>query len=182
MCILLAFNLLDHWYLSLYKVDKYLFTWRDPFHWTYSDYKHRLVHPPQRNLRHQVVRKQSSQTWKHTMQFIIHIVPLLTTYVCVCNLNRKIFTILCTFTYLWSPCPSGSTSGKRWSKIVSPSSTLSPGMLATNQCQNSDNVLDEKREREKKMNILEVFPDFTWLLCSYIPRHFRGVNILLTLE
>ena len=181
LCILLAFNLLAHWDLSLYKVDKYLFTWRDPFHWTYSDCKHRLVHPPQRNLRHQVVRKQSSQTW-NTHNVIHYSYSTTAHHICVCNLNRKIFTILCTFTYLWSPCPSGSTSGKRWSKIVSPSSTLSPGMLATNQCQNSDNVLDEKREREKKMNILEVFPDFTWLLCCYIPRHFRGVCILLTLE
>ena len=82
----------------------------------------------------------------------------------VCNLT-EIFTRYTFTTYLWSPCPSGSTSGKRCSKTVSPSSTLSPGMLATNQCQNSDNVLDEKRKKMSSslMDILEVFPDFSWL-------------------
>ena len=44
-------------------------------------------------------------------------------------------------TYLWSPSPSGKTSGKRWSNMVVPWSTLFPGTLATNQCQNSDKVL-----------------------------------------
>ena len=49
-------------------------------------------------------------------------------------------------TDLWSPLPSGSTRGKRRSNTTSPSSRLSPGMLATNQCQNSAKVLETKNK------------------------------------
>ncbi len=45
------------------------------------------------------------------------------------------------FPHLWSPSPSGNTSGCRRSKTTSPLSRSPSGMLPTIQCQNSDKVL-----------------------------------------
>ena len=59
--------------------------------------------------------------------------------------------------YLWSPSPSGKTNGNNNSNITSPSSRLSPGTFATNQCQNSDSVLKDRDKTIIKYITIDVF-------------------------
>ncbi len=54
---------------------------------------------------------------------------------------RRTFFVPKHFPHLWSPSPSGNTSGCRRSKTTSPLSRSPSGMLPTIQCQNSDKVL-----------------------------------------